>query len=162
MQLPGVRTLACFLAGFGLVVSLAAEGLGALNGPEADVFASVNRVRREHHLVELRASPELARVALAHARDLAARGTISHHDAQGRNPLERTQAAGVSGFRLLAENVAASSDSGDRIATVVREWLASPDHRENLLNPAFNTTGVAVVEASGTSYCVQLFATYER
>ena len=39
--------------------------------------------------------------------------------------------------------------------------MNSPVHRENLLNPAFNSTGLAVVDApDGTTIAVQLYATY--
>jgi uncharacterized protein YkwD len=86
---------------------------------------------------------------------------VSHVNTAGQNPLERVRAAGIGGFRLLAENIGASDEGGDRLEAVVREWLRSPVHRENLLNPAFNTTGVAVVETpTGRTLYVQLFATY--
>ena len=85
-------------------------------------------------------------VARAHAEDMARHGYLSHTNPKGQDALARVQAARVEGFRLLAENIGASSVSGDRIASIVEEWLRSPTHRENLLNPAFNTTGVAVVK----------------
>jgi uncharacterized protein YkwD len=161
MPTPSVRTVLAFLLGFGLVISAAAEPLERLNGIEASLLARVNRVRTERHLPELRGSAPLASVALAHARDMAERGYVDHINPEGLNPLQRVQSAGVDGLRLLAENIGASSEGGDRIEAVVREWLRSESHRENLLNPAFNATGIAVVESpDGTTLVVQLYATF--
>jgi uncharacterized protein YkwD len=71
------------------------------------------------------------------------------------------QGAGIDGFALLAENIGASSVRGSRIESVVSHWLESPSHRENLMNPAFNATGVGVAAAAdGTTIYVQLFATF--
>ena len=74
---------------------------------------------------------------------------------------ESARAAGIEGFRLLAENIGESNIGGDRIAAVIEAWLASTSHRKNLLNPAFNHTGIGTAEtADGRSLFVQLFATY--
>lgn len=161
MPETGLRAAVALLIGFGLVISASAGPLGTLVGAEAQTLGRVNQVRRDHHLIELKASPELARVARDHAEEMSREGYVSHVNTAGLNPLERVRAAGIEGFRLLAENIGASDEGGDRLEAVVREWLRSPVHRENLLNPAFNTTGVAVVETpTGRTLYVQLFATY--
>jgi uncharacterized protein YkwD len=170
-----LRAVGPFLLGFGLVVSCAAEQLSALEGvppacsreatehcqAEREVFQRINGVREHHHLKPLRGRADLAEVALAHASDMARRGYRSHVDPQGRNPLERVQGAGIDGFALLAENIGASNVSGSRVESVVEHWLQSTSHRENVMNPAFNSTGVGVAEAAdGTTIYVQLFATF--
>lgn len=158
----GVRAGLWFGVGFAAVVWLATAPLEALAGPEAELFSRVNRVRAEHGLIPLKPSPELAKVALAHAQDMAQRRYLSHVTPEGLNPPQRATAAGVTGFRLLAENIGASSISGDRIESIVVEWMRSHDHRENVLNPAFNTAGVGVVEAPGNqTIVVELYATYQ-
>ena len=158
-----LRAALSFGAGFAAVIWLATAPLEALAGPETELLQRVNQVRAEHKLIELAPSPDLARVARAHADDMARRGYLSHVNPEGANPLERAQAAGLAGFRLLAENIGATTVSGDRVQTIVGEWMRSHDHRENLLNPAFNTTGLAVVEAaSGQTIIVELYATYPR
>ncbi len=158
-----LRTLLSFGGAFCAVVWLATAPLEALAGPEAELLARVNDVRAEHKLIELAPSQELARVARAHAEDMARRGYLSHTNPEGQNPLERAQSAGLSGFRLFAENIGASTVSGDRVRTIVDEWMRSRDHRENVLNPAFNTSGVGVAETSaGQTIVVELYATYPR
>jgi uncharacterized protein YkwD len=150
-----------FLLGFGLVLSAAHDSLLALAGSEAALHDRVNAVRRERNLLELRSSDALARVARAHAEEMAREGYLSHINPAGMNPLDRVRAAGIDGFRLLAENIGASSVAGDRVPVVVEHWLESPVHRENLLNPAFNTTGIAAVDTpDGRTIFVELFATF--
>jgi uncharacterized protein YkwD len=158
---PSLYSAVGFLCGMALVISAAAGPLWSLVGSEAELMKGVNEVRRERHLKPLSSSPELARVAQAHARDMAQQDYLSHVNPKGEDPLARVRAAGIEGVKLLAENIGSSSKSGDRIASIIQEWLASPVHRENVLNPAFNTTGVAIVEtADGKTLAVQLYATF--
>ncbi len=91
----GVRAGLCFGAGFAAVIWLAAAPLEALAGPEAELFARVNRVRAEHQLIPLKASAQLAQVARAHAEDMARRGYLAHENPEGLNPLQRATRAGV-------------------------------------------------------------------
>jgi uncharacterized protein YkwD len=155
------RGVLLFLIGFWFVVSAAATPLWSLVGPEAQIFSHVNELRRARHLEPLRANPALAKVALAHANEMARNNYLSHVNLGGEDPLARVRAAGIEGFKLLAENIASSAAAGDRISAVIEEWLRSPSHRENLLNPAFNTTGLGVVETpDGHTLVVELFATF--
>ena len=156
-----LRVVTDFALGFGSIVCSTTGALSALAGPDAELVQRVNELRTSHHLIPLRGSPELGRVARAHAEDMARLGYLSHVNPAGLDPLGRVRAARVEGFRLLAENIAASNVEGDRTAVAIAEWMQSESHRENLLNPAFNTTGVAVVDAPGNrTLFVQLFATF--
>jgi uncharacterized protein YkwD len=156
-----LRAALSFGLGFGAVVWLFTAPFPALAGPDADLHARVNAVRAEHKLIALAGSSELAAVARAHASDMLRRNYLSHDNPEGQNPLQRVQAAGLSGFRLLAENIGATTESY-ALARIVTEWMRSHDHRENLLNPAFNTTGLAVVSDGTRTIAVQLYATYPR
>jgi len=157
----GARAGLLFGVGFAAVVWLMTSPLEALVGPEAQLFSRVNEVRADHSLIALRGSSELAAVARGHAEDMVRRGYFAHESPEGKNALDRAKAAGLSGFALLAENIGASSVGGDRIEAIVDAWMQSHDHRENVLNPAFNTAGVAVVEApDGRTIVVELYATY--
>jgi len=158
-----MRAALSFSVAFTAVIWLATAPLEALAGPEHELLLRVNQVRAKHKLIELAPSQDLARVARAHAEDMARRSYLSHVNPEGANPLDRVQAAGLSGFRLLAENIGATSVNGDRLQIIVDEWMRSHDHRENVLNPAFNSSGVGVVESgSGQTIIVELYATYPR
>lgn len=158
---PSARGVAAFLIGFAAVLTLVEAPLCAFTDDEQRVRDGVNEVRVARHLGGLETSRELARVARAHAEDMARQGYLSHVNREGKNPLERTRSAGIEGFRLLAENIGATNITGDRNAEVIRGWMNSPIHRENVLNPAFNTTGVGLAESpAGTTIVVQLYATF--
>jgi len=160
-QPPTARGVIAFVATLWACFTVAEQPLHALVGSESAVHDRVNQVRHQHELNALRGNDALAAVARAHAEEMAREGYLSHVNPRGQNPLQRVQAAGISGFRLLAENIGATSKSGDRVDEIVRGWMNSPIHRENVLNPAFNSSGVAVVEtATGTTIAVQLYATY--
>jgi uncharacterized protein YkwD len=145
--------------------------------PATDALADVERVRRE--VVErantararsrrcgsravgpagpLRVSTALERAARLHARDMAARGAAAHTGSDGSQPGDRVTRTGYR-WRLVGENVAAGQTSAEQ---VVRDWLASPGHCENLMDPRFRETGVAfVVDTASVSavYWVQVFA----
>ncbi len=156
-----IRSTLAFAGGLWLALHLIASPLPAQVGPELDLMARVNRERAERHLGELATSNELAAIARAHARDMAEHGYLAHVDPGGRSPLDRVQQAGVKGFQLLAENIGATDVSGDRVESIVQAWLASPAHRENLLHPSFNTSGIGVERGpDGRTVAVQLFATF--
>ena len=155
-----VRPLMGFFIGLWLALTLSDGSLSALVGPEAELLDRVNAIRMEHHLHPLRGLSDLARVADGHAAEMAREGYLDHVNPAGENPLDRVRAAGLSGFALLAENIGATNER-DPLAAIVRGWMASPVHRENLLNPAFNTSGVGRAEtADGQTIVVQLFATF--
>lgn len=158
---PGLPGVVAFLAGAWLAMTGLLPSLSALADEHGRLQHLVNEVRRERHLIPLRDSPELARIARAHAEDMARRGYFSHVNPDGENPLDRARSAGLRGFRMLAENLGSSDVSGDRARAIVSAWLASPSHRENLLNPAFNAAGLALVRTqAGHTLAVQLYATY--
>ena len=160
MLLP-VRSSIAFALGLWGMLSLVTPPVHALAGPQAGLFDRVNVVRRTDHLTPLRYSEELAAVATEHARDMAAGSYLDHIDRRGHSPLDRVQASGISGFHLLAENIGMSDAQSQRVDAILEAWMRSPIHRENLLNPAFNTTGIGFSTGrSGQTFIVQLFATF--
>ncbi len=114
-----------------------------LTSLEASLLAQVNRVRGDHHLVPLVRRNDLDRVAVAHSLDMAQRGYFSHQSPEGANAVDRLQQHGVTDMRLAAENLGKTTQS-DPSAQIVRSWLQSPDHRDNLLAPALNFTGIGI------------------
>ncbi len=145
-----------FLLGFWLVFALSPLVVKTARGTEpsnlasleADLLAQVNRVRSDHHLVPLVRRSDLDRVALAHSIDMARRGYFSHQSPEGANAVDRLRQHGVTDMRLAAENLGQTTQS-DPSAQIVRSWLQSPDHRDNLLAPALNFTGIGVVRGAG-------------
>ena len=87
----------------------------------------------------LRASDTLDRVAYGHALDMALHDYFEHQDLTGRTPADRVRAAGYS-ERLVGENIAYGPESAEE---VVRGWLASAGHCENIMDPRFAEMGLA-------------------
>lgn len=87
----------------------------------------------------VRLSPTLRQVADGHARDMAEHAYFEHQDLTGRTPADRVRAAGYR-EQLVGENIAFGPNSP---AEVVRGWLHSPGHCENIMDPRFAEMGIA-------------------
>jgi len=118
--------------------------------PEAEqLLALANESRAAHGAGPLKWDPELAMAARQHCLRMAAEGPISH---QYRGEPDVSERAGQAGahFSLIEENVAIGTDP----AAVHEEWMHSPGHRTNLLNPEVDRMGAAVVFSRGVLYAV--------
>ena len=102
----------------------------------------------------LKWDPALAAAARQHCLRMAQEGPISHQYRGEPEPAQRAALAGAH-FSLIEENVALGPDP----ATIHQQWMHSPGHRTNLLNPAVDRVGVAVVAGRHGLYAV---ADYER
>lgn len=116
-----------------------------LEAVRAEMLARVNAARRSAGLPPLRRCPELELAAQAHARDLLERGYYKHVSPEGSTPLSR---AGTAGYRadLIAENL---HERTAPVATIVEDWLRSPAHRRNLLDPGAHELGVGLAIGPG-------------
>jgi uncharacterized protein YkwD len=113
--------------------------------------------RRHAAAPPLAASGVLQRAALAHARDLAARGELDHVGQDGSTPAARVTRAGYR-WRVTGENIASGQPTAE---IVVADWLRSPRHCANIMDPDFTELGVGhAVEPRGTGriFWVQVFA----
>jgi len=129
---------------------------------EADLVRTVNAWRRARNLAPLARLPELDAVARKHSADMVTRGYFAHDTPEGANPVDRIQAGGVEDFSLAGENVGMTSRA-DPNTEIFQGWLASPDHYENLVAPAFNATGVGIARrADGTLLYTQVYVTFPR
>lgn len=102
-------------------------------------------------------SGTLASVALGHASDMAEHNYFEHVDQAGRSPADRVRAVGYQ-EKLVGENIAYGPQS---VEEVVRGWLDSPDHCENIMDPRFAEMGVAYAAGQASRrglFWVQLLA----
>lgn len=144
---------------WGAPATEADPALGALAGQLHD---AVNRYRAENRLIPLARRPDLDAVALAHSRDMARRRYLAHESPEGASWVDRLASARVEGFALAAENVGMTSRP-DPNAEILRGWVLSRIHRDNLLSRPFNATGIGVARAAdGTLYYTQLYLTFPR
>ncbi|MBS0376911.1 MAG: CAP domain-containing protein [Proteobacteria bacterium] len=102
-------------------------------------------------------SGSLGNVAQGHATDMAQHGYFEHTDLAGQTPADRVRAVGYH-ERLVGENIAYGSPTLD---DVMRGWLDSPGHCENIMDPRFAQMGIASDHGHGSRqglYWVQVFA----
>jgi uncharacterized protein YkwD len=129
---------------------------------EAALHIAINEVRAQQGLVRLARDASLDAVARAHSADMAARRYLAHETPEGLTPPDRMKRGGVVGYTLAGENVGTTTRS-DPNREIVTAWMQSPVHRDNVLAPAFNSTGVGIARsADGTWYYTQLYGTRPR
>ena len=114
-------------------------------------MAAINASRADEHLMPLAVDPRLNGAAEEKLDDMLRRGYFDHKNPEGKyvwDTLSRRCA-----FHMSAENLARGiSDAG----AMEKSWMSSPPHRENILNPVYQLTGIAVSQNPPTA--VVLFA----
>jgi hypothetical protein len=118
------------------------------------LFALANQTRAQAGAGRLAWDSALAAAALNHCKRMAAEGPISHRYNGEADLASRAGQAGAH-FQLIEENVAVGPTAG----MIHEEWMHSPGHRSNLMNPEVDRVGVAVVASRGVLYAV---ADYEH
>ena len=126
---------------------------------EAQAVRAINDIRGQHQLVPLALDPSLADVARGHSRDMADHDYFAHESPAGDTVGGRMARAGLS-YAVVAENLQMSRGIQDPVQVAAEEWMKSPPHRANILNPDFTHTAVGVaVTAAGAVYFTQVFLT---
>ena len=116
-----------------------------------------NQDRTELALTELKVNPVLVAAAQAKADDMAAKSYFAHQSPEGFDSWHWFKEVGYD-YKYAGENLAVNfSDSGD----VEEAWMASPSHRENIVNPKYTEIGIAVAtgtyQGRSTVFAVQMF-----
>ncbi|MBI4910527.1 MAG: putative Ig domain-containing protein [Acidobacteria bacterium] len=139
---------------FLLVLTVSAQDATTLM--ERQILEEVNRERRSRGLNKLEWDDRVAGAARNHSRNMARRKFFSHEDPVAGDMRKRLRAAGVE-WTACAENLYEES----RVASarsVVRAWMNSAGHRQNLLNGRYTHTGVGV-RVEGRTIVTELFVT---
>jgi uncharacterized protein YkwD len=122
-----------------------------------DARARGQKCGRRHFppVAPLGISEPLGRAAQHHADDMARRGYFDHRAPDGSTPGDRVRRAGYQP-RLTGENIAFGAESAEE---VVRGWLESTGHCENIMDARFAQIGIGLAEGSrrGHLYWVQNF-----
>ncbi len=127
--------------------SASAKNRAVLDSFEAGVFQKLNQTRSEHGLAPLKLSTRLTSASSVHSAEMASDGYFDHSSHDGTPFWKRVDRwYGSSGYRSWAvgENILWSSPSLTP-ARAVALWMASPEHRANILNPKWRELGVAAV-----------------
>lgn len=119
------------------------------------VVELTNRERSIRGLPPLAAKFGLQYAAEKRSTDMIVRNYFAHVDPDGRDPFSVLRRNGVA-YRTAGENIALGQRTPE---DVVRDWMNSPGHRANILNPRFGHIGVSAVQnrATGQITWTQLF-----
>jgi len=102
-----------------------------------ELLRQLNAIRLRAGLPPLRRSRDLTEAAVAHSRSMAKYGYFSHTSYNGSLFWQRVEGyyRAPHGFRVyrVGENLM-SGPAGVSAAAVIRSWMQSPPHRENLLS----------------------------
>jgi uncharacterized protein YkwD len=136
------------MAGFAPGAVLAAgSSQAALASLDAGVLSQLNQIRVAHHLAPFRLNPELRASATQHSDEMIADGYFAHSSADHTSFWKRIALyypLPTAGGWAVGENLLWSSDALDATGATAL-WMASPDHRANILNPAWHEIGISAV-----------------
>ncbi|MDP9263798.1 MAG: CAP domain-containing protein, partial [Acidobacteriota bacterium] len=120
---------------------------------ERELVERINQSRQRNGLPKLEPDPRLAEAARAHALEMARQGHVTHRFPP--EPALRGRVA-VTGLRFdfVGENVGLNRDA----ELSHHEFLSSPGHRENILDPRANAVGVGAVRTGEDLWVTEDFA----
>jgi uncharacterized protein YkwD len=124
-----------------------------------EVLRLTNERRAQNGLAALELNPTLSQAAQNKGNDMITRNYWAHVAPDGTQPWKFFTDVGYK-YRYAGENLARDFSNA---SSAVDAWMASPTHKENILSPKYQETGLAVVEGDlngvDTTIIVQLFGT---
>jgi uncharacterized protein YkwD len=158
--LAGLLGASCALSALAVSPALAAHsgrssGESTSAAVDVGVLEQVNEIRTADHLVQLKLSPDLSAAASLHSRDILTKGFFGHDSGNGEAFWKRIQAfypRGRFGYWSVGENLFWTNGPASATESV-NAWMASPEHRANILDPAWRQIGISSVtsaDAPGT------------
>jgi uncharacterized protein YkwD len=120
-----------------------------LASTRAATLCLLNAERARHGLAPLRRNSILELASQRHSEDMAIRDFYAHETPQGVDPGDRIAAAGYPVVGVtVGENIHWGIEANATPVRIVRDWMESPGHRENILRPQFTEVGVGVAHDS--------------
>jgi len=125
--------------------------LSSLAALQTGVLAQLNRIREEHGLQPLKLDSALSAAAREHTDEMLSDGYFAHESADGQafwKRIERYYPSSQFGYWSVGENLLWVPGSLDADAAL-KLWMASPEHRANILLPSWRQIGIAAEFDSG-------------
>lgn len=120
-----------------------------------------NKEREKQGLLPVSENEALDKAAQMKAQNMFSENYWAHFAPSGKTPWDFILGTGYR-FTYAGENLAKNFYNSDN---VVEAWMASPTHKENLLNSKYKDIGIAVVDGvlngQKTTLIVQMFGTTE-
>lgn len=121
---------------------------------ESEVARLVNVERAKAGLPALTLNWQLSRVARYKSADMANKGYFSHNSPTYGTPFQMMENFGLR-FSAAGENIAYGQKTP---AEVMKDWMNSPGHRNNIMSRSFTEIGVGLAKnKNGVCYWTQQF-----
>jgi uncharacterized protein YkwD len=164
---------ACLALMLSLVQGLSAKRLPSLRSAggsyqpdlERAIFQYTNEVRRKNGVAPLTWENCLRDVGRTHSADMLARHYFSHNSPEGSTPDQRIRAGcRLNKITMTGENIwMGTNQRGDtrQLARhIVDNWMSSPGHRANLLQPKFTDIGIGAAANGKEVQVTQVFISH--
>ena len=155
--------LSAILTGF-LVINSSFESFlpaQASQFQDSQILDLVNTERQKFNLPRLKSNSKLNQAARLKAKNMADNNYFAHISPSGKKWSDFILESGYN-YTVAGENLARNHTTTQ---SVVKAWLESPTHRENILNPRVKETGIAINDSikngNRNIYIVQNFASLE-
>jgi uncharacterized protein YkwD len=123
-------------------------GMDAFSSAE---LSSLNADRAANGLPGLAANGQLTCLAQNWSQYMASTNTFAH-----QNLSAVLASPGYQGYSTLGENIL-EGPAGMSAADMNTTWMNSPDHRANILSPAYRWVGIGVATSGGTVWATEDF-----
>ncbi|NYF24724.1 CAP domain-containing protein [Sporosarcina sp. JAI121] len=123
----------------------------SISAIEKAVLDLTNVERQKAGLQPLQTDRNLMNSARQKSADMASKNYFSHTSPTYGSPFDQMKANGVT-YKSAAENIAMGQRSAEE---VVKGWMESPGHRQNILTPGFTHIGIGY--DSNGNYWTQQF-----
>lgn len=110
----------------------------------ADLLADTNTQRVSHNLPALQLSSDLSQAAFLKGQDMFAHQYWAHVSPDGTTPWHWFEVVGYN-YSYAGENLAKDFTTADAATTA---WMASTEHRANILDTNYTQVGFAVVDGT--------------
>jgi uncharacterized protein YkwD len=124
----------------------AAPGQLTLHAMRTSILCLMNRVRVRYSLNPLAYNEELRTSASAHSVSMVTHGYFAHEGPGGSmdGRVTRSGYLARSVAFQVGENIAAGDGFQGSPRAIFEDWMHSPPHRANILDPSFHDAGVGV------------------
>lgn len=113
------------------------------------ILTLINKVRNENGLPSLQIDNLLNSTAQTKANDMVTNNYFSHTSPTYGSPFEMMQNAAIT-YKTAGENIAGNSS----VENAVKSWLASEEHKTNILSNAYNYIGIGVEPSDTYGYVI--------
>ena len=113
------------------------------------VLTLINNARKENGVPSLQIDNLLNSTAQTKANDMVTNNYFSHTSPTYGSPFEMMQNAGIT-YKVAGENIAGNSS----VENAVKSWLASEEHKTNILSNAYNYIGIGIEPSDTYGYVI--------